>query len=477
MEIGHEILKQVQDDNGLHQNGKPMKKKILKLRNELLRIGRIIIPKPVFEFFQPAYHFLLAFAGALIYRFPSRNMIVIGVTGTKGKTTTCNLIAHMLQAAGRKTGMTTTVNFRIGEKVWMNEAKQTMLGRFQLQKLLRQMADAGCEYAVVETSSEGIAQFRHTFVDYDVAVFLNLSPEHLDRHKGFENYRDAKLKLFKKLLRKKKGIGIYNLDDKHVNHFLDVPQYMQYGYTLSHELAHHYARLRRIVEIKNIRLSGNGSEFDVKDIHFTLPLIGEFNVQNAGAAICVGQSQDIGMDVIQKALASFTGVPGRMEIVPNDKGIAVVVDYAHEPKSLEAIYKAVIDAKLKQESGKLVCVFGATGGGRDKWKRPVMGRVAAAYCDEIVLTNDDPYDEDPTAIIEGIRKGIDESVGFKGNVHAIVDRREAIRKAISLAQLGDAVVLTGKGGETVMVVVNEKRIPWDERKIVEDELRNKKPYT
>jgi len=440
------------------------------MKNELLRIGRRIIPRPMFEFFRPAYHFLLAFAGALVYRFPSRSMMVIGVTGTKGKTTACNMIAHVLQEAGHKTGMTTTVNFRIGEKVWRNEAKQTMLGRFQLQKILRRMADAGCEYAVVETSSEGIMQFRHTFVDYDVAVFLNLSPEHLDRHKGFENYRAAKMKLFGKLARKKRSVGVYNFDDENVAHFLGIPQEVQYGYTLAHDVTHAYERSRRMVELKNVHLHASGSEFDVKDTHFTLPLLGEFNVQNAGAAICVALSQNISLEQVCKSLENFTGVPGRMELVPNDKGFAVVVDYAHEPKSLEAVYEAAIETGLKQAGGKLICVFGATGGGRDTWKRPVMGQIAAQYCDEVILTNDDPYDEDQKGIIADIRKGIDNAPFIKGNIHEIVDRREAIRKAIALAQPGDAVVLTGKGGETVMVVEKEKRIPWDERKIVEEEL-------
>ena len=262
--------------------------KILKLRNELLRIGRKIIPKPIFEFFQPAYHFLLAFMGALIYRFPSRKITVIGVTGTKGKTTACNMIAHMLQATGHKTGMTTTVNFRIGDKVWTNEAKQTMLGRFQLQKMLRRMVDAGCEYAVVETSSEGVLQFRHRFVDYDVAVFLNLSPEHLDRHKGFENYRAAKLKLFRRLSKKKSGIGVYNLDDEHVARFVGIPQHAQYGYTLSHDQVLRYERLRHVVEMADLQLSPAGSTFSVDNINFSLMLAGGFNVSNAGAAICVG---------------------------------------------------------------------------------------------------------------------------------------------------------------------------------------------
>ena len=448
-----------------------MKQEKRNMKNELLRIGRRIIPRPMFEFFRPAYHFLLAFAGALVYRFPSRSMMVIGVTGTKGKTTACNMIAHVLQEAGHKTGMTTTVNFRIGEKVWRNEAKQTMLGRFQLQKILRRMADAGCEYAVVETSSEGIMQFRHTFVDYDVAVFLNLSPEHLDRHKGFENYRAAKMKLFGKLARKKRSVGVYNFDDENVAHFLGIPQEVQYGYTLAHDVTHAYERSRRMVELKNVHLHASGSEFDVKDTHFTLPLLGEFNVQNAGAAICVALSQNISLEQVRKSLENFTGVPGRMELVPNNKGFAIVVDYAHEQKSLEAIYKAATETGIKQTGGKLICVFGATGGGRDTWKRPVMGQIAAQYCDEVILTNDDPYDEDQKGIIADIRKGIDHAPLVKGNIHEIIDRREAIRKAIALAQPGDAVVLTGKGGETVMVVENEKRIPWDERKIVEEELR------
>lgn len=443
------------------------------IKEDILRAVRKCIPRSAFELLQPAYHFMLAFAGALVYRFPSRGMVVIGVTGTKGKTTACNMIAHVLQEAGHKTGMTTTVNFRIGDRVWRNEAKQTMLGRFQLQKMLRRMADAGCEYAVVETSSEGILQFRHTFVDYDVSVFLNLSPEHLDRHKGFENYRAAKMKLFKKLSRKENGIGVFNLDDENIGHFLAIPQRVKYGYTLSHEQASTYGDPHRVVELQNVRLHASGSEFEAQGERFVLPLVGEFNVQNAGAAICVALSQNVPLEQVRVSLAKFGGVPGRMEIVPNSKGIAVIVDYAHEPKSLEAAYKAVTDSELKRREGRLICVFGATGGGRDTWKRPVMGKIAAYYCDEVILTNDDPYDEDQKSIIADIRAGIDHAPFVKGNVYEIVDRREAIRMAIRLAKPGDAVILTGKGGETVMVVENGKRIPWDERKIVEELLQEK----
>ena len=146
-----------------------------------LRIIEKLIPRPIFEFFQPAYHYLLAFSAALFYGFPSRQIIVIGVTGTKGKTTTCNLIHHILNSSGYKTGLSTTINFKIGDEEWKNDLKQTMPGRFYLQKLLSRMVKAGCQYAVIETSSEGIVQYRHRFIDYDAAVFLNLSPEHLER--------------------------------------------------------------------------------------------------------------------------------------------------------------------------------------------------------------------------------------------------------------------------------------------------------
>jgi len=191
-----------------------------------------ILKKIIPNFLLSRYHWKLAFLGALIYGFPSRKLKVIGVTGTKGKTTTCNLIAQILQGAGYKTGMATTVNFRIGEKEWINEYKQTMLGRFRLQKLLRQMVREGCQYAVIETSSEGILQHRHRFIDYSVAVFTNLSPEHIERHGSFENYREAKLGLFKKVARKKDGIGVYNLDDENVEHFLKPNIKNKFGYGL-----------------------------------------------------------------------------------------------------------------------------------------------------------------------------------------------------------------------------------------------------
>lgn len=438
----------------------------------VFKIGKKIIPRPVFEFFQPAYHFILSFAGALIYGFPSREMIVIGVTGTKGKTTTCNLIHHVLNSSGYKTGLSTTVNFKIGDREWQNGLKQTMPGRFHLQKLLSKMAKEGCKYAVVETSSEGILQFRHRFIDYDIAVFINLTPEHLERHKGFENYRKEKVKLFERVALKQNGIGVYNLDDENVEYFLKPKISEKYGYYLKESENKHCEEVHYQVKVDSYKLSPDKTEFTVNGVKYKTNLIGEFNVYNCAAAIAVANSQDIPSEQIQKSLASFKTVAGRMEVIDEGQNFAVIVDYAHEPNSLESVYKAVRETQMTNRKAKLICLLGSCGGGRDKWKRPIMGKIAATYCDEIILANEDPYDENPEKILDDIKAGIDRASFPYQKVHEIVNRREAIKKALSLAKKGDAVVFTGKGGEVWMCVENGRKIPWDEKAIVMEEVRS-----
>ncbi len=470
-----------------------------------------LIKKLVPDFVFRWYHLKLAFLGALIYGFPSKKLIVIGVTGTKGKTTTCNLIVQILQGAGYKTGMATTVNFRIGDKMWINGYKQTMLGRFRLQKLLRQMVREGCKYAVIETSSEGILQHRHRFIDYSVAVFTNLSPEHIERHGSFEKYREAKLKLFEVVAKKKDGIGVYNLDDENVGYFLAIGVKNKIGFTAEHNAPHPPLNIRggenteenppqpsfekggssslwkrevgRDFEISNIKLFPNRTEFSVNSEKFEMPLIGEFNVYNACAAICVAQSQGIAMEKIKEILKNVKPTPGRLEVINCGQPFTVIVDYAHEPASLEAVYRSL---KIFNPR-KIIAVLGAQGGGRDKRKRPELGRIAGEYADLIIVTNEDPYDENPEEIIEDVAAGVVSSCHagldltssldsrFRGNdkcseVFKITDRKEAIKKALLLAEAGDIVILTGKGGEVLMCVENGKKIPWDERKIVEEEL-------
>lgn len=440
---------------------------------DILKCGKKIIPEPIFIFFQPVYHFLTAFLAAVFYGFPSKKLTVIGVTGTKGKTTTCYLIAQILEAAGFKTGMATTVLFKIGEREWPNATKQTMLGRFHLQKLLREMVKVGCQYAVVETSSEGILQYRHRFIDYDVAIFTNLSPEHIERHGSFENYRNAKIKLFKKVAQKQDGIGVYNLDDENVKFFLEPKISRQYLYALKFKKT--TGAIQNLYKITDIKSTKRGASFLFNGEKFEIPLMGEFNIYNAAAAICAVLSQNIQMEKIKKALAQAKAPPGRFEIVDKGQDFTVIIDYAHEPASLEAVYKTSLKFSArggsafggKVQSSKSICLLGAQGGGRDKWKRPEMGRIAAKYCDKIILTNEDPYDENPLNIIKDIENGFSQ---IPKNYWKILDRKEAIKKAISLAKKGDVVILTGKGGEVWMCVENDKKIPWDERKIVEEIL-------
>ncbi len=418
-----------------------------------------------------AYHFAFAFVAALFYGFPSRKLVVIGVTGTKGKTTVCNLVAQLLESAGRAAGMATTVNFRIEGKEWVNDTKQTMLGRFELQKLLRDMVRAGCRYAVVETSSEAILQYRHRFIDYRIAVFTNLSPEHIERHGSFEKYREAKVELFRHVAKRKDGIGVYNLGDEHVSYFLEPEIGRKLGYAREGD-GRGFEGVE-IFKISGVTLGAQGSSFRINGGEFETKLIGEFNVQNAAAAILAVGSLGVAADAIKAGIRNASPPPGRLEFIEKGQRFRVVVDYAHEPMSLEALYEAVrlFDPK------RVIGVLGSQGGGRDAWKRSAMGRIAAEYCDEIILTNEDPYDEPPRSIIKDIEKGIRETPRFQehGSVlYTIIDRGEAIRKALSLAGSGDAVVISGKGGEVWMCVEGGKKIPWSDRKAVEEALEKEK---
>lgn len=431
------------------------------------------------------YHFFLAYLGAVFYGFSSKKMIVIGVTGTKGKTTTCNLIAQILNDCGYKTGMASTVNFRIGNKEWVNETKQTMLGRFQLQKLLKQMADEKCKYAVIETSSEGILQHRHRGIDYKIAVFTNLSPEHIERHGSFEKYRAEKLKLFKVVARQKDGVGVYNLDDENIKYFLDVAVKNKYGFYINSKIKNQSGtsslqattklqgkiqNFNKILDVNNIQLNVRGSDFECDGVKFHTKLLGEFNVYNAVATICVALSQGISIEKIQEALKKANSAPGRMEVISVGQNFTAIVDYSYEPKGLESALKALKIFNPK----RIIVLTGSAGGGRDKWRRPMMGEIADKYADIVFVTTDDPYDENPEKIIDEVLAGAIKNPERKigENVYKIIDRREAIKKAIRIAQEGDVILFAGKGGERWMNLENNKKIPWNESEIVREEIKN-----
>ncbi|XOU94114.1 MAG: UDP-N-acetylmuramoyl-L-alanyl-D-glutamate--2,6-diaminopimelate ligase [Candidatus Kerfeldbacteria bacterium] len=426
-----------------------------------------IIPKFVLQI----YHWSFARVGAFVYGHPSRKMIVIGVTGTKGKSTVVNLISKIFETAGYKTGIISTVNFKIADKEWANETKQTMPGRFRLQKLLSDMVKAGCKYAIVETSSEGISQYRHLGIDYDAAVFTNLTPEHIESHGSFEKYREAKLKLFQNLFNsyKKnidgnnvKKISVINHDDKSAEFFLVPPADMKITYGLD---ANNHLMSNDSYEASILNSDVNGVTFRILNEMIKLKLLGEFNVYNSLAAIAVAKFYGIEMNKIKNALESVDLIPGRMEEIKNTRGFKVFIDYAHEPSSLESVYKT-----LKSfNPNKIISILGSQGGGRDKIKRPQLGKLAAEYTDYVIVTNEDPYDEDPEIIIDDVIEGA-KQVENGPPIEKIVNRVEAIKKAISIAKENDIIIITGKGSETIMAVAEGKMIPWDDRKVVRDNI-------
>jgi UDP-N-acetylmuramoyl-L-alanyl-D-glutamate--2,6-diaminopimelate ligase len=408
-----------------------------------------IIPLPLLNF----YHYCLALAGAFLYGFPGKNkgIKIIGVTGTSGKSTTVGLISLILEQAGFNVASISSVRFKIKGKEWENKLKMTMPGRIKIQKFLNAAIKEKCQFVVLEATSEGIRQNRHKFINFDAAVFTNLSPEHVESHGGFENYRNEKLKLFKVA----RNIHIINIDDENAQYFWKMPAKEKIGYSIKNLKS-------QVISAQNIRTSNNGLSFVVENAEFNLNLLGEFNIYNALAAVCVGTVYGINMETCKKALERAKGIPGRMEIVAR-KPFTVVVDYAHTPVQLESVYKTL---KKNNQGEKLICVLGSCGGGRDKWKRPVLGKLALEYCREIIITNEDPYDEDPMEIINQVASGAE------GRAKKILDRKEAIKKAIDSARGGDTIIVTGKGSEPWMCVKRGKKIPWDDREIVKEEIKN-----
>jgi UDP-N-acetylmuramoyl-L-alanyl-D-glutamate--2,6-diaminopimelate ligase len=429
------------------------------------------------------YHLALAKLSAARFGRPSERMVVVGVTGTNGKSTVCAMIARILDEAGYRTGFTTTVSFKVAEKEWLNDTKMTMLGRFRLQRLLAEMAAAGCDYAVVETSSEGIKQHRHAGVHYDAAVFTNLTPEHIESHGGFENYKKAKGELFAKLARdpakKLKGkavpkVIVANLDSPHGEYFLSFRANKKYGFLREGGGDGKDKRLAEwplaIVKALDVKLHGDHSTFTVRGVPFRLDMPGAFNVENAMAAISYGLSQGVGLETMAAGLAKLPGVPGSIERVDAGQDFTVIVDYAPEPESFRKLYEVVATLPKK----RVIHVLGSTGGGRDRDRRPVLGGLAAKGADVVIVTNEDPYDDEPMSIIEDVAAGARAEGKKDGeDLFTVVDRGEAIAKAVALAGPGDLVLLTGKGAEQAMCVADGKKIPWDDRTKVREAIARK----
>jgi len=467
--------------------------------SRILEKVKKIIPKPIFTAMQPAYHFCLSCLAAFIYGKPSNNLIVIGITGTTGKTTSVFLIAKMLERAGCKVGFTSTAAFNDGQKEWLNDKKMTMVGRFFTQKVLKRMVANGCEYAIVETTSEGIRQYRHRFINYDSIIFTGLYPEHIESHGSFEKYKQAKGKLFEYLSKcqtkyvdennkickaeagiKKIGLNrikktiIANLDDEHADYFLGFRAEKKIGYTKDGKGKSFKETIKdiEIIEYSKVESSSSGTSFIVWQKEVNLALLGAFNATNAMNAISVGKSIGMEAEKVIRNVESIRGVSGRLEVIDEGQDFTVIVDYAFEPTALEGLYRTL----SKIPHNEIIHVLGSAGGGRDVGRRPVLGKIAGKNANYVIVTDEDPYDDDPAIIIDQVALGVEHAgKEDKKDLFKILNRREAIKKAIKLANKNDIIIITGKGSEQAICRKNGEKETWDDRAVVRAILlKNKK---
>ncbi len=396
----------------------------------------------IYRFILSAYHYALALVGAARFGFPSRRLRVVGITGTKGKTTTVALLWHIFTYAGKRTAALSSAAVCVGQSCEKNKTGNTMPGRFFIQTFLRRAVRARCAYAFVEVTSQGVAQHRHRGIVWHGGAFLGIHPEHIESHGSFEKYRQAKVSFFRFISRTQgtRSRLFVNHNDRQADFFI------------------------RAAGKTPVTLFSS-SQVATADLPQTLP--GEFNKINSACARAIALAEGIDESVIRAALKTFPGVEGRATVVAREP-VAVIVDYAHTPQSLEAIYRFASDCK-RGSAARLIGVLGSAGGGRDVWKRPVMGAVASRFCDAVVFTNEDPYDEDPEKIIDALCDGFREEKKERDRgqtCERIVDRATALTHALALARAGDVVVATGKGSEQWIHGPRGQKMEWNEREVV-----------
>jgi len=407
----------------------------------------------------------LALMASTLYDHPSRDLVVIGVTGTDGKTTTTTMIQQMLLSAGRPAGSMSTVDIRVGDSVDVNETRQTTLEALEVQEQLARMRDRGLKVVVIESSSHGLALQRVVGVDFDVAVFTNIAHEHLDFHKTIEAYREAKASLIDLTAASRdKGIvktAVLNRDDPSFAYLVDRPIARQLTYGIQMDADLKANRVDLIPEGLRLEASTPLGPLAVR-----LKLSGRWNAANALAAAAAGVAVGLTLDQIRDGLERFSGVSGRMERIDLGQPFAVIIDYAHTPQSLEKVLRELRPIT----KGKLIAVFGSAGD-RDREKRPWMGEIAARLSDYAVFTNEDPREEDAMTILGEIAAGAEE-VGWKEgeNYARIEDRRQGIAQAVRRARPGDTILLAGKGHERSILIGRGKE-PWDERAVAEAAIR------
>lgn len=395
-------------------------------------------------------HFAKAVTFGVGYGFPARKLKVIGVTGTNGKTTTCFMIWKMLNENHKKAGLMTTVAY--GYKRLQPELNHmTTVDSKTLNRRIKAIREAGAEYLVLEVTSHAMEQFRTLGVPIDVAVFTNLTHEHLDYHRTFENYRKAKCKLFKKA-----KFGVINADDKSSSEFIKCSKdYITYGIK--------NGKMRA----EDVKLGVDGVEYSCGDIKVKTQIPGEFNVYNSLAAVAVGQKLGLTNEEIEKGIAALESVEGRMTRVEEGQDFSVIVDYAHTPDALEKVFKAIPEV-----DGRIISVHGGAGR-RDETTRAERGEILGTNSDIVIITEDDSRDEDPKKIADQFVEGATKAGKVEDkDLFVELDREKAIQKAISLAKKGDLVLLLGKGHEKTILRA-EGAIPFEDIKVAKKYLKEK----
>lgn len=395
--------------------------------------------------------------------YPARSMRVIGITGTNGKTTTSYLVRSILRNAGYRVGLIGTIQIMVEDESL--PIHNTTPDVVELQNILAMMRDRGMDYVVMEVSSHALDQNRVAGIEFDTAVFTNLTQDHLDYHKTLGNYRMAKAKLFQLLSgngRKGGKTAVVNIDDEAASTMLEnaACRHLTYGRKASADL-----------RAEDIHVLPSGANFRLRGsfgtMELALSLTGIFNVYNAMSAAGAALAEGISSEIIREALQDFTSVPGRFESVREGQDFLVIVDYAHTPDGVDNVLRTAREITKR----RILTVFGC-GGDRDRTKRPIMGRIAAELSDVVIATSDNPRTEDPEFILSQVEEGVKEKIGGKHH-ECIVDRRTAIFRAVELAGKDDIVVILGKGHEDYQIL-GEKTIHFDDREVAREAIRGKK---
>ena len=396
------------------------------------------------------------------YDYPARSMRIVGITGTNGKTTTSYITRAILRKAGYKVGLVGTIQIMMEEETF--PIHNTTPDVVELQHILAQMRDNGMDYVVMEVSSHALDQNRVAGIEFDTAVFTNLTQDHLDYHKTLENYLLAKAKLFTGLSLpgvKSGKTAVVNLDDGAGKRMLEHAHCKHLTYAIREQADLRAEEIDVRPEGNRFRLSGAFGKMDL-DLHLT----GIFNVYNVMSATGAALAEGIDPKVIQEALTEFTSVPGRFEPVKEGQDFFVIVDYAHTPDGVENVLRTARQIAKR----KIITVFGC-GGDRDRTKRPIMGRMAAELSDTVIATSDNPRSEDPEIILDQVEAGVKEKIGSKHH-ERIADRRKAIFRAVELAEKDDIVVILGKGHENYQIL-RDRTIHFDDRETARDAIRGK----